>query len=122
MTGQVKEEILTRWGELGIRVHDGKINFRPRLLSGFDFLAGPASLSYVDTGGRPRALPLEAGSLGFTFCQVPVVYIPGDRDRIVVETEDGTEADVDGGTLPEEIAGEIFRRTGKIKQITVRLS
>ncbi|NNC41160.1 MAG: hypothetical protein HKN95_10750, partial [Acidimicrobiia bacterium] len=32
MTGQVKEEVLTRWGELGIRVHNGTVNFDPRLL------------------------------------------------------------------------------------------
>ncbi len=25
MTGQVKEEILTRWGELGLRVRHGKV-------------------------------------------------------------------------------------------------
>jgi hypothetical protein len=32
MTGQVKEEILTRWGELGLRFEDGLIRFDPVLL------------------------------------------------------------------------------------------
>ncbi len=32
MTGQVKEEVLTRAGELGLRVEDGAICFRPVLL------------------------------------------------------------------------------------------
>jgi hypothetical protein len=32
MTGQVKEEILTRWGELGLRFEDGQIRFDPVLL------------------------------------------------------------------------------------------
>ncbi|MEZ4646669.1 MAG: hypothetical protein R3E31_28750 [Chloroflexota bacterium] len=32
MTGQVKEEILTRWGELGVFVQDGVLHFAPTLL------------------------------------------------------------------------------------------
>ena len=32
MTGQVKEEILTRFGELGIRVRNGAASIRPYLL------------------------------------------------------------------------------------------
>lgn len=32
MTGQVKEEILTRWGELGLRMRRGRVHFDPVLL------------------------------------------------------------------------------------------
>jgi hypothetical protein len=37
MTGQVKEDILSRIGELGINVKDGKIIFNPRLLRRNEF-------------------------------------------------------------------------------------
>ena len=32
MTGQVKEDIISRFGELGVEVHDGCLFIRPRLL------------------------------------------------------------------------------------------
>jgi len=51
MTGQVKEEILTRWGELGIRVRGGQLQFCPVLLD-------------------PAEVP-SGGALAFTFQQVP---------------------------------------------------
>ena len=121
MTGQVKEEILTRWGELGIKVHDGKISFRPRLLADSEFLADDASFGYIDTAGRHRAIPLGAGSLGFTFCQVPVIYRLGENHRVAIETADGNVTDVDGDTLPEDFSREVFRRTGRIRKMTVHL-
>ena len=48
MTGQVKEEILTRFGELGVTVRDGLVGFRPRLLRRAEFLREPGHLP------RPR--------------------------------------------------------------------
>ena len=42
MTGQVKEEILTRWGELGLRFEAGKIRFDPVLLDANEVPAGGA--------------------------------------------------------------------------------
>jgi hypothetical protein len=46
MTGQVKEEILTRLGELGVRVADGAVRFRPLLLREGEFLDRPAEYAY----------------------------------------------------------------------------
>ena len=38
MTGQVKEEVITRLGELGLAVEGGQIHFRPHLLRASEFL------------------------------------------------------------------------------------
>ena len=38
MTGQVKEEIITRFGELGLFIKNGKIIFNPYLLKKTEFL------------------------------------------------------------------------------------
>ncbi len=48
MTGQVKEEILARWGELGIQVDNGCVLFDPRLLRADEFMAEPERMSYLD--------------------------------------------------------------------------
>jgi hypothetical protein len=38
MTGQVKEEVITRFSELGISVRDGVVNIHPTLLRKQEFL------------------------------------------------------------------------------------
>jgi hypothetical protein len=62
MTGQVKEEILTRWGELGLRFEDGLICFDPVLL---------------DTAEVPRGEALR-----FTLARVPYAIRRGTAPRV----------------------------------------
>ena len=69
MTGQVKEEILTRWGELGLRVRGGRVHFDPVLLD-------------------EAELP-EGGALTFTWAHVPYSYHRGSATRLRVLTEQG---------------------------------
>ncbi|MCB9007873.1 MAG: hypothetical protein H6656_10995 [Ardenticatenaceae bacterium] len=87
MTGQVKEEILTRWGELGVSLRDGQLCFAPTLLRPDEFLTAPDSFAYVDVTGQNQSVPLPAGSLAFTFCQTPIVYTLGDEGQIEVVEE-----------------------------------
>ncbi|MGB5499286.1 MAG: hypothetical protein WBM77_10190, partial [Maribacter sp.] len=54
MTGQVKEDILSRFGELGVFVTDGKIVFNPRLLRFEEFLKEPKVFKYVDLDKRAK--------------------------------------------------------------------
>ncbi|MBL8352968.1 MAG: hypothetical protein JNL87_21945 [Burkholderiaceae bacterium] len=69
MTGQVKEEILTRWGELGLRLRDGLVHFDPVLLD-------------------PAELP--AGTdLSFTWGRLPFAYRRGPSTRLRVLTDAG---------------------------------
>lgn len=49
MTGQVKEDILSRWFELGIEVHDGAIHINPLMLRESDFRDGQLSFTYCGT-------------------------------------------------------------------------
>jgi hypothetical protein len=74
LTGQVKEDILCRMGELGILVKDGQIHFRPALLKRTDFLSERTDFWYYDLAGHSRQLKLKPGSLAFTYCQIPIVY------------------------------------------------
>ena len=58
MTGQVKEEILARFGELGIRVQDGAARIDPSLLRSVEFSAEHGSFQYLDVNGDWRELAL----------------------------------------------------------------
>ncbi|MFM9025010.1 MAG: hypothetical protein ACKON7_06685 [Planctomycetaceae bacterium] len=120
MTGQVKEELLTRLGELGVVVESGGVRFVPELLAAGEVLAGAGRLDYVDAAGRPQSLPVPAGGLAFTFCQVPVVYRFGAQAAsITVSRGDRDPEVVAGDRLPAALAAEVFLRTATIKALEV---
>ncbi len=49
LTGQVKEDILSRWFELGLEVKDGAIRINPIMLRKQDFAGGKLSFTYCGT-------------------------------------------------------------------------
>ena len=120
MTGQVKEEILTRLGELGLRVDDGSIVFRPVQLRDSEWTRAPARLDYFDVRGRARSLSLPEGSLAFTFCQVPIRFLRADALDVRVHLEDGTVVAGTQGRVGREVSDSIFRRLGEVRLIEVR--
>ncbi|MCA9875045.1 MAG: hypothetical protein KC441_15355, partial [Anaerolineales bacterium] len=119
MTGQVKEEILTRWGELGIAVQEGALHFAPALLRTDEFLADPGSFAYVDVGGQAQTLALPAGSLAFTFCQTPIVYMLGEAAAIEVEWADGRITQATGCCLDTAVSHHILGRDGQVQLLRV---
>jgi len=120
MTGQVKEEIVARWGELGVVVEDGMVAFRPRFLRRGEFLEAPAAWLYRGPDGGLRSLDLPAGALAFTCCGVPVIYeaTPGDA-RLHVRREGGRIIERDGDRLDLAESEALFRRQGGIERIDV---
>jgi hypothetical protein len=54
MTGQVKEDLISRLGEMGVAVADGRIVFRRHLVSRGEFLSGARTFAFrdIDLDGR----------------------------------------------------------------------
>jgi hypothetical protein len=122
MTGQVKEEILTRLGELGVRVESGRVTFRPLLLRDDEFLDRAAVLRGFTTAGDDCALPLEPGTLAFTHCQVPVVYRRVDGPaRVRVTRCDDTVSETAGNGLDARDSAELLARGGGLRRIDVEV-
>ncbi|MGB5057396.1 MAG: hypothetical protein WBO48_01830, partial [Candidatus Promineifilaceae bacterium] len=119
MTGQVKEEILTRWGELGVSVQDGQLCFAPTLLRAGEFSAAPGSFACVGLDGSRHSLPLPAGSLAFTFCQTPIVYTLGNQAEIEIEYHDGRCQTFPGTQLNTASSRHIIDRDGQISLVRV---
>lgn len=119
MTGQVKEEILTRMGELGVSVRNGALSFEPTLLKREEYLSESGSFTYVDVASKFKTVPLPPTSLAFTVCQTPVVYQCGDRARIAVTYSDGRSAVVPGGRLDVDTTQHIFDRDGHVERLQV---
>jgi hypothetical protein len=74
MTGLVKEEVLTRFGELGVRISEGAVKFDVSLLRVREFLASPTTFRCLDVDGQWQELSVPESGLAFTWCQVPFVY------------------------------------------------
>jgi hypothetical protein len=121
MTGQVKEEILTRWAELGVQVCRGVLSFAPTLLRREEFFTQPQEFSYVDRDGVPRTWSLPAESLAFTYCQVPVCYRLGTKAFITLEYASGPARTVAGLTLTRADSQAFFLRGPEISRVTVTL-
>ena len=98
MTGQVKEEVLTRWGELGVDIVNGCASFNPKILKKSEFF--------------------EDGTLSFTWCGTPVTYkLTNDSSSITIN---GTRHE--GTSLTAEETAALFARNGSISKIEVEVS
>ena len=125
MTGQVKEEVLTRLGELGLRVEDGRIVLRPVLLRPEEWTTEPSVFRYLDVAGAAQEIALPAGSLAFTFCQVPVVYRradAGERTAVTVRWADGSSTACAHAVVDAETSAQVFRRQGLVSRIDVEVA
>ena len=122
MTGLVKEEILTRWGELGIRLQQGALYFAPTLLRPDEFLPVESSFDYVNVLGDGETLHLSPDSLAFTICQVPVIYQRGGEAQIEVVYGNGRSAAFPGNCLDAATAQHILNRDRQINRVHVTVS
>jgi hypothetical protein len=124
MTGQVKEEILTRFGELGIRVAGGSATFQPTLLRPQEFNQAPRTFRYLDVTGTWQQLELPADALAFTWCQVPIIYrLHQDSSTVLTITcDDGSTARMAGASLSAEDSTHLFGRSGRIRCIELGIA
>ena len=97
MTGQVKEEVLTRWGELGVNIENGLAQFKPTILRKSEFFAD--------------------GTLSFTWCGASIVYkLTNDSSAITVNGKRR-----EGNSLTTEESADLFARNGKIIEVIVEV-
>jgi hypothetical protein len=122
MTGQVKEDILSRWIELGVFVEEGKLAFRPDLLRKSEFLAADRTVTYIDVRGHEKCMELKKNQLFFTYCMVPVIYELSSATDIEVNYTDGARQNISGVSLPEKMSHSVFERTGEIDFIKVNIN
>ena len=99
MTGQVKEDIISRWFELGVSVNNGQITFAPTMLNDNDFING---------------------ELCFTYCGTDIIYRQAEDKKMIIETQ--SERIVSKrSTLNAQLSMHLFARDGIIKQIIVEV-
>ncbi|MFT6778470.1 MAG: hypothetical protein ACJAV1_002410 [Paraglaciecola sp.] len=123
MTGQVKEEILSRFGELGLHVLHGVVAFQPTLLRSREFVSEEKILRYLDVNNVWQETVVPKSGIGFTWCQVPIVYeLNSGAPTLTVTLSDGKEIISSDLTLGGEYSKVLFNRTGFIKKIHITLN
>lgn len=121
MTGQVKEDILSRMAELGVIVEDGCIHFSPFLLSKNEFLSEASEFSFYDIQNNLVKLSLPKDSLAFTYCQIPIIYKKSDNASLIVDYGNEIKVIEDQLMLDETLSKSIFKRNSKVCKIEVRI-
>jgi hypothetical protein len=119
MTGQVKEDILARIGELGVKQKAGKLVFEPGLLHGSEFLQHETNATFILADNSLKQMRLEPGSLAFTICQVPVIYKKATSSRIEVFYANGSQESFESAGLNESVSRKIAERTCEVDHVTV---
>ncbi|MFY0654710.1 MAG: hypothetical protein JXQ96_21935 [Cyclobacteriaceae bacterium] len=121
MTGQVKEDILARIGELGVFVNNGQLKFNPCLLKKDEFLKQKKEYKYVDVNQQNKIILLVENTLAFSYCQVPIIYRISESDGIVVNYTDGNSKSFHGLHLDQETSQKVFSRNGSVDFISVAM-
>ena len=105
MTGQVKEDIISRFRELGLRVADGALHIEPVLLREDEFCEG---------------------ALHFTYCAVPFTYKKLSNSQlsncqIALRLSNGETVALPDHCIPAEWAAHLFARDGVVAEVVVAL-
>lgn len=107
MTGQVKEDVISRFNELGVKVECGKIHIQTTLFN-------QAELFQIHPqNGYPE--------LHFTYCSVPFVYRNDGSEGIEVKYSHGAVDVSNGYVLSKDVSQLIFSRSKEIDSIVVKL-
>ncbi len=121
MTGQVKEDLISRLSELGVEIENGQLLFRPQLLDPVEFLNRESVFHFYDFKGQRQSIKLEEQTLAFTMCQVPIVMHCSDRPRIEVTGSSGSRKILTGLALDLETSSSIFERKETVRRLDVFL-
>lgn len=125
LTGQVKEDFISRFGELGVKVHEGVVEFKPALIDKNEFLKEKKvwTLPTQSSSNEFISILLDKNTLGFTFCSVPIIYTLSSNHKIVIVYTDGSEKTYDHtNTLDYTTSQSLFAREGRISKIIVHFS
>jgi len=121
MTGQVKEDILSRFAELGIFVKEGSLLINPILLKKEWFLKHQETFSYFNIAQQEEQIVLPKNALFFTYCQVPFVYKIAKNNAMEIHFENTKKIIKEELRLDVKTSQALFNRTGEIMKIVVSI-
>ncbi len=109
MTGQVKEDIISRFFELGVFVNHGQLNIKPVILKKSEFIQ-PSNIS------KPEYL---YPTMHFTYCSVKFVYLLDNTEGIDIMYKNGEKESTNDYSLSKLNSRLIFNRDKNIDKVVV---
>ncbi len=107
MTGQVKEDILNRFFELGVSVQSGQLKIQPIILKKDEFIQ--------PTPDNQSLFP----ALSFTYCSIPFIYTIDGQKGIEMIAQDNSFEQIEGYSLSHMQSERIFNRDAGIQKMIV---
>jgi len=93
------------------------------LLRKREFLKDSRIFQYIDVHQNKKEIELHENSLGFTYCQVPIIYTIGDVNNIEVQYSNSNDLKIFKNLIIDtDVSKSIFRREGSIVQISVTIN
>ena len=105
MTGQVKEDIISRFYELGVQVENGCLRIEKSMLNADEFL--------------PTTTDNEFPHLSFSYCSILFMYQKDGKEGVEIHFKDGEKEIIADYTLNATQSLEIFNRNENISKIVV---
>lgn len=119
LTGQVKEDVLNRWAELGLRVRKGRLSFIPAFLHRNEFLQKEEKFRYVGVDGELHERIIQAGQMAFTYDSTLITYTLAEQPGMRIILDNGDVVEQNECVVDAALSAEIFGRTGKVKEVQV---
>lgn len=119
LTGQVKEDVISRLMELGLFVKEGKIEFNISLLNPDEITKHDSIFEYFDINGEKKTIKLNENQIVYTFCQIPIIYSYSEENKIKIYFKEQYTEIVEGNTIGNKLSNKIFTRNGEIEKIEV---
>lgn len=112
MTGQVKEDIINRFYELGVIIKEGQLTIHPTILHKDEFVKPTKSVNMENSS--PYLL--------FSYCGTPFVYLMDGLVGIDILTYDNQLLHNNSYSLSISDSLSLFNRELKIKKITIHFN
>lgn len=119
LTGQVKEDVISRMGELGIQIKNGEIHFMSSLINHNELLKQSESFDYYDLYSTKKSIQISNHQMGFTFCQVPIIYTfsENENEKVIIVLNTGERVQFENNVINNKISSKIFKRSGEVERI-----
>jgi hypothetical protein len=105
MTGQVKEDIISRFFELGVVIEQGKLVINQHMLKTNEFIQSTANQ--------------QSPYLMFSYCSIPFVYQKDGKNGIEIMFANGEMEQIEGYSLNEVQSQTVFNRDKNIQKVIV---
>ena len=121
MTGQVKEDVICRFRDMGIYLSEGMIHFLPSMMNGGSFTTEDANIDFVNLDGKNTIYHIPKDSIFFSICQIPIICTLGDSTSMAIHLHDNSIESIHGLCIDAQYSRSIFARDGLIRMIRITI-